>query len=202
MFVKVSYLGFYPLGSDIEINNIKIMQLDWNEYKKPVLIYGKKNVINPFYSQLFYVISKTNIAFFTAYEYGLGHYHVFSVSDKSSDKLSKRIDFTPYTDFNDEKQLFDKLDLMINNYQKNKKTAKTLGGWESPFWEIHKYICDLEQQGKIATDNPKSISYLKEILINDGPEYALVINFHSKAFPKRKYKVGVCVRGEPLIWIV
>ena len=33
MFVKVSYLGFYPLGSDIEINNIKIMQLDWNEYK-------------------------------------------------------------------------------------------------------------------------------------------------------------------------
>ena len=144
MFVKVNYLGFYPLGSDIEINNIKIMQLDWNEYKKPVLIYGKKNVINPFYSQLFYVISKTNIAFFTAYEYGLGHYHVFSVSDKSSDKLSKRINFTPYTDFNDEKQLFDKLDLMINNYQKNKKTAKTPGGWESPFWEIHKYICDLE----------------------------------------------------------
>ena len=55
MFVKVNYLGFYPLGSDIEINNIKIMQLDWNEYKKPVLIYGKKNVINPFYSKLFYV---------------------------------------------------------------------------------------------------------------------------------------------------
>ena len=98
MFVKVSYLGFYPLGSDIEINNIKIMQLDWNEYKKPVLIYGKKNVINPFYSQLFYVISKTNIAFFTAHEYGLGHYHIFSVSDKSSDKLSKTIDFTPYTE--------------------------------------------------------------------------------------------------------
>ena len=202
MFLKASYLGFYPLGSDIEINNIKIMQLEWNEYKKPVLIYGKKNVVNPLYSQLFYVVSKTNIAFFTAYEYGLGHYHIFSISDKSYDKLSKNIDFTPHAYFNEEKQLFDKLDVMINDYQKNKKTAKDINGRGSPFWKIHKYICDLEQQGKITTDCPKSISYLREILLNDGPEYALVISFNSKAFPKRKYKIGVCVRGEPLIWIM
>ncbi len=199
MLIKASYLGFYPLGSDIEINNVKIMQLDWNKYKKPVLIYGKKNVVNLFHSQLFYVISKYNIAFFSAYEYGLGHYHIFSISDKHYDKLFKNIDLTPHTYFNEEKQLFDKLDLMINDYQKNKK-AIDIDGWESPFWEIHEYICDLEKQGKIATDCPKSVSYLREIILNDGPEYALIIKFNSKVFPKRKYKIGVCVRGEPLIW--
>ena len=52
---------------------------------------------------------------------------------------------------------------------------------------------------KLSQTAKKNISYLKEILINDGPEYALVIDFHSKVFPKRKYRIGVCVRGEPLI---
>ena len=200
MLVKVNYLGFYSLGDDVEINNVKIMQSDWNEYKKPIVFCGEETVVNPFYLQLFYVVSKTNIAFFAAHEYGLGHYHIFAVSDKAYDKLSKKIDFTIYKDFNEEKEDFDKLDLMIKHYQKNKKYMWKLDEPYAPFWEIHKYVCDLEEQGKIKTDSEKSISYLSEILINDGPEYALVITFYSKAFPKRKYKIGVCVRGDPLIW--
>ena len=48
MFVKVDYLGFYPLGSDIEFNSIKIMKSEWHTYEKRVFTYGKKNVVRPF----------------------------------------------------------------------------------------------------------------------------------------------------------
>ena len=91
MFIKVNYLGFYPLGSDVEINGIPFMKLQWHAYKKPVFLYGKKTAIKPFYLQLFYVFSKTDIAFFAAYEYGLGQYHVFTVNEKQSKKLMKHI---------------------------------------------------------------------------------------------------------------
>ena len=70
---------------------------------------------------------------------------------------------------------------------------------DTAFIEIHEYICDLEERSKINTDNKKSIKYLKEIMVNDGPEYAMVIKFESKVFPEKKYRIGVCVRGEPLI---
>ena len=46
MLVKVDYLGFYPLGSDIKIHDIEIMKSKWNVYKKPSITYGKKAKIN------------------------------------------------------------------------------------------------------------------------------------------------------------
>ncbi len=107
-------------------------------------------------------------------------------------------DYSEY-DLIKEKGIFDTLDSMIHHYHKTKKVVRKSMSLYTPFFEIHKYICDLENQGKIITDNPKSIKYLEELLINDGPEYALVINFESKVFPKRKYRIGACVRGEPLL---
>ena len=98
-----------------------------------------------------------------------------------------------------EKELFDKLDMMIKHYHKTKKKDPNKYTFNCYYWEIHKYICELEEQGKIISNSNKSISYLKDILKNDGPEYILIINFQSKVFPNRKYKIGVCVRGEPLI---
>ena len=41
--------------------------------------------------QVFYVISKDKIVFFVAVEYGLGHYHIFMISDKKSKKLEKKV---------------------------------------------------------------------------------------------------------------
>ena len=35
MFVKVNYFGFYPLGSDVCYNDVKIMQTPWESYKSP-----------------------------------------------------------------------------------------------------------------------------------------------------------------------
>ena len=91
MIAKVKYFGFYPLGSDVELNGIKIMQEYWNEYDKFIIPIGKKNVVNPFLKQVFYVVSKDKIVFFVAVEYGLGHYHIFMISDKKSKKLEKKV---------------------------------------------------------------------------------------------------------------
>ena len=58
MLVKVKYFGYYPLGSDIKINDIEIMKSRWNIYKKPSITYGKKNTASPFLQDLYYVVSK------------------------------------------------------------------------------------------------------------------------------------------------
>ncbi len=91
MLVKVNYFGFYPLGSDIELNGVKIMKSEWNTYKKPVLLYGKKNIVTPFFAQLFYVLSAENTVFFAAIEYGLGKYHIFTVNERQIKKLCKKL---------------------------------------------------------------------------------------------------------------
>ena len=92
MFVKVDYLGFYPLSSDIKIHDIEIMKSKWKVYKKPSVTYGKKNVASPFLQDLYYVVSKGKAIFFVAVEWGLGHYHIFTASEKHNKKLSNKID--------------------------------------------------------------------------------------------------------------
>ena len=92
MLVKVKYFGYYPLGSDIKINDIEIMKSRWNIYKKPSITYGKKNTASPFLQDLYYVVSKDKAVFFVAVEWGLGNYHIFIVSEKKNKRLSKNID--------------------------------------------------------------------------------------------------------------
>ena len=93
MFVKFNYLGFYPLGSDVKINDIEIMKSKWNVYKKPSITYGKKNIASPFLQDLYYVISKGKAVFFVAVEWGLGHYHIFTANEKQNKRLSKKHDY-------------------------------------------------------------------------------------------------------------
>lgn len=90
MLVKVEYFGFYPLGADIELNNIPIMKLEWNSYKKVAFTHGKKNIVSPFLEQLYYVKSNEGSVFFVAVEYGLGHYHIFKTDEKTNQKLSAK----------------------------------------------------------------------------------------------------------------
>ena len=56
VFVKVNYFGFYPLGSDVCYNDVRIMQTPWEEYRFPVFVFGKKQTVNPCFSQVFYTI--------------------------------------------------------------------------------------------------------------------------------------------------
>ena len=91
MLVNVEYLGFYPLGADIELNNIPIMKAEWSLYKKAAFTYGKKNVVSPVLKDLYYVKWNEDAVFFVAIEYGLGHYHIFKAGEKIYRKLSLKI---------------------------------------------------------------------------------------------------------------
>ena len=91
MFVKVNYFGFYPLGSDICYNDVKIMQTPWKEYRFPVLVFGKKHVVNPCFGQVYFVKNDNHIAFFVAIEYGLGHDHIFSINDFNQKKMYRKV---------------------------------------------------------------------------------------------------------------
>lgn len=90
MFAKVQYLGFYPLGSDVEINSIKIMQTEWKILQKPKLIpIGKEATgIHPFFCNTYVVEKNGKIAYFMAQECEIGKHHIFEISEKAIKKLN------------------------------------------------------------------------------------------------------------------
>lgn len=89
MIAAAKYFGFFPLGSDVELNGIRIMQNEWRKYKKPILIVGKKQFISPMYCDVFYAEENGRTVFFAAYEYGIGHYHIYSFKEKYLNKMKK-----------------------------------------------------------------------------------------------------------------
>ena len=91
MIAKVTYFGFFPLGAEVSLCNTNIMQEKWNRCALPVLAIGKKNVVNPMFGEVYYVKNDGHAVFFVAIEYGLGHYHVFTFSEKLQKKLNDKI---------------------------------------------------------------------------------------------------------------
>ena len=91
MFVKVNYFGFYPLGADVYYNDVKIMQAPWGKYRYPAFVFGKKKTVNPCFGQVFYAKSDNRTVFFAAIEYGLGHYHIFSINDCTQQKMIRKV---------------------------------------------------------------------------------------------------------------
>ena len=89
MIAKSIYLGCYPLGGDLEINGIKVMQSEWKVLCKPsVLPFGKHDKgVNPFFCDTFVVEIDGKRAFFLASEAGIGKYHIFGLSEKTNQKL-------------------------------------------------------------------------------------------------------------------
>ncbi|MBE6531588.1 MAG: hypothetical protein E7679_05855 [Ruminococcaceae bacterium] len=89
MFVKTVYLGCYPLGGDLKINGIKIMQSEWKKIRKPIVFpFGKRcEKVIPFFCETFVVMADGKRAFFLACESGIGKYHIFGLSEKANQKL-------------------------------------------------------------------------------------------------------------------
>ena len=69
------------MGSDVCYNDVKIMQTSWKEYRFPVLVFGKKHIVNPCFGHVYSAKNDNHMVFFVAIEYGLGHYHIFSIND-------------------------------------------------------------------------------------------------------------------------
>ncbi len=64
---------------------------------------------------------------------------------------------------------------------------------------IYENLLEMERTGQIAVEiGSKGISYLRELLLNDGPEFSYKVTFWEKNNADRKYEIGVCVRGLPI----
>ena len=89
MFAKAIYLGYHLLGGALEIDNIKIMQLDWNRLRRPIVWAFGKSIqgANPTFAYTFVAEENGKSVFFLANEYGIGKYHIWSFSDKAVKKL-------------------------------------------------------------------------------------------------------------------
>lgn len=72
--------------------------------------------------------------------------------------------------------------------------------YNSLFFKILDVLSQMQDDGEIiAEPGKKPIAYLKEILEHDGPEYFYIICFNFRDDMKKKYEIGVCVRGWPII---
>ena len=89
MLAKAIYLGYYPLGGDLEIDGVKIMQFKWNCLRRPTILSFGKTIqgASPISSYVFVVTENEKTVFFLANECGIGKYHIWSFSDKFVKKL-------------------------------------------------------------------------------------------------------------------
>ena len=89
MFAKATYLGYHPLGGDLEIDGIKIMQCEWKCLHRPIILPFGKTIqgVSPTFSYAFVVKENEKTVFFLANESGIGKYHIWSFSDKVVKKL-------------------------------------------------------------------------------------------------------------------
>ncbi|MBO5221263.1 MAG: hypothetical protein J6C26_03005 [Clostridia bacterium] len=94
MLINTKYVGFFPLGSDIVLDGVSIMQCPWAACTKTVLAIGGGGPVCPLGGMVFSATQGNSVAFFVAIEEGLGKYHIFSVSKKASEKLKKKL-FVP-----------------------------------------------------------------------------------------------------------
>ena len=94
---------------------------------------------------------------------------------------------------------FDKLDLLIKEY--NSIDCNELMQKYDYFLCCLAYVIQLEEYNMLVKSKNKKykISYLKTILDDDGPEYALTIGFYNPFNCNVTYEIGVCVRGTPLL---
>ncbi len=64
---------------------------------------------------------------------------------------------------------------------------------------IYESLLEMEKNGQISIEaGSKGLGYLRELLVNDGPEFSYTVVFWEKNNAAKKYKIGVCIRGLPI----
>ena len=89
MLTKAIYSGCYPLGGDLKIDGIQVMQSEWKYLHRPtVLPFGKTiQGVSPMFSQAYVVEKNKKLIFFLATESGIGKYHIWCFPDVTTEKL-------------------------------------------------------------------------------------------------------------------
>ena len=71
--------------------------------------------------------------------------------------------------------------------------------YNSLYNSIYESLLEMEKSGQISIESgSKGLGYLRELLMNDGPEFSYTVVFWEKNNAVRKYKIGVCIRGLPI----
>ena len=185
MLVRVNYSGDYPLGSDVKINNVKIMQSIWNEYDKSVIVYGHKALF-PFYNQLFYVITSEGAVFFAAFEYDFGHYHIFTVSEKQNKKLAKRIIL--------ENQKYTPIAVTINNLGNE---VRVYGRIVSGARDVNFKVAD---NAYFLTDVEKSANFMRCMFTNNGND-RYYLDVYNPSLIDDSESLLIIGKADKIVWL-
>ncbi len=71
--------------------------------------------------------------------------------------------------------------------------------YHSLYNSIYETLLEMDKKGQIVIEpGSKGLGYLRELLINDGPEFSYTVVFWPKNHPFKQYRIGVCVRGIPI----
>ena len=76
---------------------------------------------------------------------------------------------------------------------------KSRDRYYSLYNSIYEALLGMEEEGRIAIEpGSKGLKYLRELLMNDGPEFSYTVVFWDKNNAAKRYKIGVCIRGIPI----
>ena len=65
--------------------------------------------------------------------------------------------------------------------------------------QIYENLLKMESEVIIELEaDTKGLDYLRELQINDGPEFSYTVHFWKKDDKTKRYRVGVCIRGIPI----
>ncbi len=92
---------------------------------------------------------------------------------------------------------FDFLDEQINEYSRIEEgNAKQK---YDKFNEIYAYLLQLDEKENLSVEGKKPLKYLQSIINDEGKNYFYKMKFSPAWDNDRKYEIGVCVKGDPLI---
>ncbi len=172
-------LSFFPIiaivGLAVWFLSIGYISLQWND------------LIRKYYPSVYTVIN------------GRPDAAGFSDTDKTSgtSRTSDKSDVSGQTENAEFAALEKDIEELNSIYIKANNASRAR--YHSLYNSIYEKLLEMESNGTIVLEpGKKGLGYLRELLINDGPEFSYTIIFWCKGNESKKYRIGVCIRGIPI----
>lgn len=122
--------------------------------------------------------------------------NIFTSSEVIQGSLKKVFDISTITTTDEQRETIKSLDKFVKHH--NTIKDRDFEEQFDTFFKINEECARLYSDNKIKIYAGDCLfAYLKSIIENDGPEYAAIIIFTVTG--NEFYKIGVCVRGRPLL---